>query len=269
MSIIAGNTVIEAGEGTDRIRGLGLIVNVIVEELKKDWKETLRQVAEIGYDYLEFRGYYGDDIAYFKKFMQEIGLKPLAAGDSIEQLKKEDVLKRMIDESLYLGKKYLICYKLDAGAYKTADDFKKAAADLNAIGEKVTRAGLCFAFHNHDKEFVPVQDHLSGYDLLVQETDSQRVALLLDIYWAIKGGADPLILLQRYPERFELFHVKDMDKTPEQLFTCPGNGIIDFPRIFAQAKKTNVQYYTVEVDKASDPFQCIQDSYTYLKQLRF
>ncbi len=76
-------------------------------------------------------------------------------------------------------------------------------------------------------------------------------------------------LLKNYPDRFELFHVKDMDKTPEKSFTCPGYGSIDFKKIFAQAKKTNIKHYIVEIDETANPITCVQDSISYLKKLRY
>ncbi|GEO11891.1 sugar phosphate isomerase/epimerase family protein [Segetibacter aerophilus] len=248
-----------------------MIVNVIGDELKKDWQGTLRTVAEIGYDNLEFSGYYGDNREQFKKFMKDIGLKPLSAGSSLGQMKKEDALKKMIDDALYLEKKYLVCYWpwMDSGDNKKLDDFKKAADEMNKLGEQVNKAGLRFAFHNHDKEFVEVAGYKWGYEVFLKETDPSKVAMLLDLYWITKGGGDPVQLLQQYPKRFELFHVKDMDKTSEKSFTCPGYGIIDFKRIFAEAKKAGVKHYIVEIDKAPNPMQCIKDSYAYLNNLRF
>lgn len=71
--------------------------------------------------------------------------------------------------------------------------------------------------------------------------------MLLDLYWVTKGGGDLIHLLKNYPDRFELFPVKDMDKTPEKSFTCPGHGIIDFKKIFSEAKKTNIKHYIVEI----------------------
>jgi sugar phosphate isomerase/epimerase len=103
----------------------------------------------------------------------------------------------------------------------------------------------------------------------LKETDPAKVAMLLDLYWITKGGGDPVELLKQYPDRFELFHVKDMDKTSEKSFTCPGYGIIDFKKIFAEAKKAGVKHYIVEIDKAEQPVTCIKDSFSYLKSLRF
>ena len=255
-----------------KLKSIGLIVNVLQAELKKDWEQTFRKVAAIGYTQLEFNQYYGTDVTYFKKFLKQLGLKPLAGGSAMAQMRKEDELKRIIEEALQLDKEYLVCYWpwMDDGRNKKLDDFKKASDDLNRVGEFCDKAGLRLAFHNHDQEFVKVDGGYQwGYDVLMKETDPAKVCMLLDLYWCAKGGGDAIEILKKYPGRIEMFHVKDMDNTPEKLYTCPGYGTINFKKIFAQSAKSGVKHYTVEIDNHPNPMQCVEDSYRYLKALRF
>src|SRR5450432_1132949 len=188
-----------------RLPAIGLIPSVIEDELKRDWKATLRQVAEIGYTYLEYGRYFGDSPVAFKKFMKEIKLRSLAGGGGMKEMIKEDALKKMIDNALELEKKYLICYWpwMDNGNNKKLDDFKQAAENLNKIGEQCHKGGIRFAFHNHDKEFVPVEGYDWGYEVIMKQTDPRQVAMLLDLYWITKGGADPIRFLDQYPGRFD------------------------------------------------------------------
>jgi len=271
IGLLAGNNLLQAEDGSRRLKEVGLIVGVLQKELKADWEGTLRNVAAMGYTHLEFGNYYGKSAATFKQFLKEVELKPLAGGSSMAEMKKDGVLNKMIEEANFFEKKYLVCYWpwMDSGENKKLDDFKKAAEDLNNLGELCNKNGIRLAMHNHDKEFVPVQGHEWGYEVLLKETDPVKVAMLLDLYWVTKGGGDPIRLLKNYPDRFELFHVKDMDKTPEKSFTCPGYGSIDFKKIFAQAKKTNIKHYIVEIDQTANPMTCIQDSISYLKKIRY
>jgi sugar phosphate isomerase/epimerase len=271
LGVLAGNTFLQPEEGTRQLKEIGLILGVLRKELKTDWEGTLRKVAAMGYTHLEFGNHYGESTASFKKFLKEVGLKPLASGSAMAQMKKEEVLNKMVDEALFFEKKYLVCYWpwMDSGDNKKLDDFKKAAEDLNNLGELCNQKGIRLAMHNHDKEFVPVQGYKWGYEVLLKETDPAKVVMLLDLYWVTKGGGDPVQLLKQYPDRFELFHVKDMDKTPKKSFTCPGYGSIDFKKIFAQAKKTNIKHYIVEIDETENPITCVQDSIFYLKKLRY
>jgi sugar phosphate isomerase/epimerase len=126
---------------------------------------------------------------------------------------------------------------MDSGDNKKLDDFKKAADEMNKLGEQVNKSGLRFAFHNHDKEFVGVEGYKWGYEVFLKETDPEKVAMLLDLYRITKGGGDPVQLLKQYSNRFEIFHLKDMDKTSEKSFTCPGYGIIDFNKFLQRQKK--------------------------------
>lgn len=253
------------------IKDLGLITGVISRELKEDYKKTLTRVSEIGYKYLEFGNYMGPSPEEFKSFLNDLGIIPLAGGSSMAQMIQEDELKKMVDAALSLNKKYMVCYWpwMDDGNNKKLDDFKQAAERLNRLGEQCNQMGIRFAFHNHDKEFVPVQGYQWGCEVLLEETDPNLAVMELDLYWITKGGGDPLVLFDKYPGRFEIFHVKDMENTPEKLYTCPGYGIIDFASIFAQSKKAGVKYYVVEIDQYPEPMQCVEDSFQYLKSLKF
>lgn len=122
-----------ATPGKQRLKSIGLITNVIQNELKNDWQATLLKVAAIGYRHLEFGKYYGNDRQEFKHFLKEHRLMPLAGGTAMSQMRKEDKLKKMIDDALYLDKKYLVCYRpwMDDGNNKKLDDFKKAAHEID------------------------------------------------------------------------------------------------------------------------------------------
>jgi sugar phosphate isomerase/epimerase len=255
----------------DRLKEIGLIPNVIQKEIRSDWRETLRKVAEIGYNNLEFENFRGVDPKEIKSFLKEINLKPLSSGSVMAQMNKEDLLKKMIDDALFMEKKYLICYWpwRDGGENKKLDDFKKTSEDLNRVGELCKQGGIQFAYHNHDKEFVPVDGYQWGYEVFLNETDPKLVKALLDLYWITKAGGDPISMFEKFPGRFELLHVKDMDNTDKKMYTCPGSGVIDFGKIFSHAGNAGVKHYIVEIDRNDQPMDCIKSSYTYLKALRF
>ena len=263
-SLISCNTV-------HRIKKLGLITGVIREEIRKDYKSALRKVADIGYNYLEIGSYLGPSLEEFKDFLREINLIPIAGGSSMADLLNEEKLGNMVNDALALGKEYFVCYWpwLDDGENKKLDDFKTVSDRLNRLGEQCKKLGIKFALHNHEKEFVPVEGYKWGYEVILNNTDPDLVDMQLDLYWIIYGGGDPLYLFDNYPGRYKMFHVKDMDNTSEKLYTCPGYGVIDFAEIFARSKDAGVEYYIVEIDRHPEPMQCIEDSYNYLKKLRF
>jgi sugar phosphate isomerase/epimerase len=105
------------------------------------------------------------------------------------------------------------------------------------------------------------------YDILLNETDKELVKMELDLYWVGKAGKDAIAMFNQHPGRFPLWHVKDMDNTPDKAFTEVGNGTINFKKIFASANKAGLKYFFVEQDKTpGDPFVSITKSIGYIKK---
>jgi sugar phosphate isomerase/epimerase len=251
-----------------RIDEIGLQVYTIRNALKNDWESTLRQVAAIGYNTLEMGDYYGESVASFKQFLKEINLKVLSGGGNTGELRNG--ADAVIQKSLEMGKEYVVCFWpwSDSPEGKTLDDWKRLAADLNTIGEKVKKAGLTFAYHNHNLEF-KLTDGIIPYDILLDNTDPALVYMEIDLYWIIKGGQMPIPYLKKYPGRFPLWHVKDMDNTPERGFACVGEGIINFPEIFNYAETAGLKHIFVEEDEPKDEMACARVSHDYLQAMRY
>lgn len=251
-----------------QIDEIGLQVYTIRNSLKNDWQAALRQVAAIGYNTLEMGGFYGESADSFKQFLQEIGLKVLAGGGSIGELRSNP--DEIIKKALEMGQEYVVCFWpwSDSPEGKTVDDWKRLAADFNGIGEKVKKAGLTFAYHNHDLEF-KLTDGKIPYDILLDNTDPALVFMEIDIYWILKGGQAPIPYLKKYPGRFPLWHVKDMDNTAERGFACVGEGIVNFPEIFNYAETAGLRHIFVEQDQPKDEMACARASHDYLRAMRY
>lgn len=248
---------------------IGLITGVIRDVIREDFRMAFRRVAEIGYTHLEIGGYYGESPEWFRDFLIELGLKPIAGGADLHTLMRET--QHLIDESLIMGKKYLVCYWpwLTDAMNISLDEMKEAAENLNHLGEKCRQNGLRFAWHNHDREFIE-REGVIPFEYLCENTDPELVTVEMDMYWVVKGGADPLYYLQKYPGRFELWHIKDMDDTEEQFFIEVGQGIIDWESIFRKTEVAGMKYFFVEQDTTRiDPMESIRISYEYLKNAPF
>ena len=103
---------------------------------------------------------------------------------------------------------------------------------------------------------------------LVERTEAALVDFELDTYWTYKAGHNPVRYFERYPGRFRLVHVKDMDDTPRRGFTEVGRGVIDFQTILAAADRAGVRYYLVEQDETrGSALDSIAASYAYLRAL--
>ena len=256
----------------DPLKDFGLITNVVQHMMEEDHRGTMSFLADLGYKYLEFGGSYGEEPRELLKFMQGIGLKPLAGGAGVAQLQGED-LDKIIDGCLELEKKYLICYWpwMDGGQDPTWDKVKFAVDQFQMIGEKCRDTGLRFAFHNHDQEFMKLEGE-TIYDYILDQTDPELVAMELDLYWAHKGGADVREYFRRYPGRFEILHVKDSYDSPDnRSFACVGSGIIDFEDIFTYRKEGGFKHLVVEHDNpgAAHEKECARSSIAHLNSLNF
>ncbi|MDD2380618.1 MAG: TIM barrel protein, partial [Mariniphaga sp.] len=130
---------------------------------------------------------------------------------------------------------------------------------FNQVGEKCNAKGIRFGYHNHSNEFTTVLEGKPVYDWMLELTDPEKVMFQLDLYWIVVGGKDPLDYFDRYPGRFELWHLKDEKELGE-------SGKMDFESIFAQRQKSGAKYGIVEVEKYNfEPLESCRISLEFLK----
>jgi sugar phosphate isomerase/epimerase len=240
------------------------IIGGVPKDAAGDWQKSLRHMAEIGYTQLEGRP--RGDVDGYLKFLKEIGLTLVSCGVDFGKKLKPDWL----DVAKASKARYATIFWpwFYAPATITVPQVKEIADQLNKCGEHAKAAGLKLAVHNHDRDF-RILEGKPVFDHLLEMTKPELVAVELDIYWAVKAGVDPLEYFKRYPGRFELFHVKDMDKTPEKLQAAVGSGTIDFARIFDKSEQAGVKHYIVELEGPCANTKGAEDSVRYLKELRF
>ena len=261
-------------------RYIGLQLYTVRAAMEKDPAGTLAQLAKIGYTSVEGATYTGSQKFYgmtpqaFAALLKQNGL---IMPSSHYRLGEEQMngapaqgtmlhgWDRAVDDAAAAGVKYMVCAYLSEPERGNLDHYKYVADQLNKAGERCQKAGLQLCYHNHDFEFA-AQDGKLPYDLLLA-TDKKLVKMELDLYWVTKAGHDPLTLLKQHPGRFPLWHVKDMDRTPQRAFTEVGNGSIDFKRIFAHASEAGLQYFFVEQDATpGSPFDSVTQSIAYIKK---
>lgn len=250
-----------------KLKNIGFISGIIGRELKGDWKAVLRQAASFGYTEIETGNFLGDSDESYLDFMKEIGLTPIAGGINFNATDKE--LQKSLELLRNLQMKIAVVYWpwYTGGPFKL-EDCVKSAERLNYLGKFCHKNGFTFCWHNHDKEFIPMEKGLP-FDFLMSNTDKSTVSCELDLYWVKKGGGDPLKVMQNYPGRFRILHVKDMAPGEKMDFECPGSGIIDFRPLFREAHKQGIKHYFVERDNVPDGLACLKSASEYLKNLRF
>ena len=256
---------------------VGLQLFTVRDAMGKDPKAALAKVASLGYNAVEGATYTGSQLFYnmsgaeYARTLKDNGLIAPSShymlGESMDAKGTiSNEWNKAVDDAAAVGTKYMVCAYLLDPERGTLDHYKATADKFNKAAEVCKKAGIQFCYHNHDFEF-EAQDGKYPFDILLENTDKNLVKFELDLYWASRANQDPLALFNRYPGRFPLWHVKDMDKSADKKITEVGNGSIDFKRIFAQSKKAGLDYFFVEQDICpGDPFVSIQQSITYLKK---
>ena len=246
----------------------GIILNTVRHEMTQNIRGTLSQLARMGYRYVE-GNYYGESAAKYAEVLKDVGLKCIVGGSSMSSLQKD--MRTWLETAETLEYKYITCYWpwLTSAENLTYDECMETAQRLNEVGRQVKAAGFRFTWHNHDKEFIEIREK-TAFELLIENTDPDWVGVQMDLYWVRKGGANPLDLFEKYPGRFELFHVKDMDDTEEEEITCVGEGQIDFQEIFDHAKHAGMEYAMVEHEDTEEGkgIDCARTSIKHLDTIR-
>lgn len=247
-----------------RLDRIGIQLYTLRREMERSVETTLARVAKIGYREVEFAGYFDKNPREIRALLERYGLAAPAAHAPFPALR--DGWDRVLDAANEIGHVYVVVAWIPADQRQELDGYRRAAELFNRAGESARAAGLQFAYHNHDFEFVPTAGQIP-YDVLLAETDPALVQLELDLYWITNGGHDPFTYFDRYPGRFPLVHVKDMDAGGRMVDV--GAGTIDFPAIFARSEQAGIQHYFVEHDQPAVPFDTARASYEYLRQLEF
>lgn len=257
----------EADGSAARLDRIGIQLYTVRQQFARDPEATLARLGEIGFREVEFAGYPPGNPQAIRGMLERHGLR---APSSHVALRTADAdWERTLDQAAQIGQRHVVVASVAPSERQTADDWKRIAARFNQAGHAARRHGMQFCYHNHDFEFVPL-DGVIPYDLLLAETDPRLVQLELDLFWITKGGKDPLEYFAKWPGRFPLVHVKDMDASPGRFFADVGTGVIDFRRIFRQAGQAGIQHYFYEQDETpGSPLDSAKASYEYLRGLRF
>jgi sugar phosphate isomerase/epimerase len=247
---------------------IGLQLWSVRADMSEDAEATIRQIGEIGYDFVEAAGYadgkfYGMEPLEFKKVLNENGLRFLSShtGQNLPDEENWDQTMQWWETCIAAhakaGVKYIVQPSMDEKGYGSLEDLQRYCDYFNTIGEMCAAEGIEFGYHNHDKEFETV-DGITRYDYMLQNTDPDKVFFQIDLYWITVGGKDPVDYFEEYPGRFTLWHVKDEKELGE-------SGMMDFERMFAKAKQSGMKHIIVEVERYNfEPLVSVEKSYDFL-----
>jgi sugar phosphate isomerase/epimerase len=256
----------------------GIQLYTLKEIFPKDIARTLALVANTGFKEVEAFGYgdgkiFGMPYADFARHAKQEGLKVVSGHYFTGQASPESKgtlvndWERTVADAKEAGQKYMTISWLHPTERKSMDDYKKIFDLLNTSGEVCKKYGIQLAYHNHDFEFDTV-DGKVPYDEMLASVDPKLVVMEMDLYWVVYSQKDPLAYFDKYPGRFPLWHVKDMDKQERKLNADVGSGSIDFKSIFAKRKQAGLHHFFLEQETFVNPVEeSIKNGYNYLKSI--
>ncbi|MTH14032.1 sugar phosphate isomerase/epimerase [Flavobacterium sp. LC2016-01] len=253
---------------------IGLQLYTLRDELPKDVKSTLEKVAKAGYTTVETYGFsikdqfWGLSPKELKKILDDNDLKAVSGHYNLGSYLYDGNTAELIaaiEAAKVLKNEFLTVPWVDEHFRKSIDNYKTIALRLNEAAKMCKKAGLKLAYHNHDFEFQK-HDGVTGYEILLKETDKDLVYFELDLYWVARSGNDSLKLFNENPGRFKMWHIKDMDKANQALNTEIGSGLIDFKPLFAAAKQSGMIHFFVEQENNYVPnaFESIKTSSDFI-----
>lgn len=284
----------------------GIQLFTIPKLVSEDFVGTLKKLAGLGYQEIEFFGpydfsasetiqgwvalagqlgisknaFYGKSVKETASLLSDLGLRSPSVHLDLMTMRKQ--IRPALEALKTLGTKYVAIPALMGQPLSTADDYKRFAEEFNSFGKIMKEYGMIFVYHNHGYEHA-VRDGQVPMDLLLSLTDPNYVAFELDIFWMQAAGADPVTYLKKYPGRFKLMHVKDAAEkvrfsgdgsTADQWMPLfpkmadPGKGVFDLPGIISAGKKAGVEHFFLERDLTPTPEETLSGSIKYFGNLK-
>ena len=261
----------------------------LLENTPENFKNVMQQVKDLGYDGVELAGLYGLEPEFVKKTLAEVGLTPISAHVAFDEMMND--LDKVIADYSAIGVKFLVMpYMAEEYRPVNPEGFAKFLPMLNEVGEKIHKAGMTFLYHNHDFEFVKLEDGRWGYDAMFEAIPHDNLMPELDTCWCDVATGDAPGFIRKYTDRIPVVHLKDYIKKGEVKnmykligieteeaegdtgyfgFRPVGFGQMIWEDILPAALDAHAQWVVVEQDEHYDmePMECARRSREYLKIL--
>ena len=236
----------------------------IREDAAKDLPGVLKAVAKMGYDGVEFAGYYGHSAQDIRAMLDDNGLKMAGTHIGLNTL-MGDQLEPTMEFNRILGNKFLIVPGLSSERTNSKAAWQETARIFNDISAKVLPHGFQTGYHNHHTEFHEMEGELP-WDIFFGNTEKE-VVMQFDTGNAMHGGADAIPFLERYPGRATTVHLKEY--APNNDKALVGEGDIPWGRIFELCESSaGTEWYIVEQESyAYPPLECVDRCLQNLRQM--
>lgn len=228
---------------------VGLQLYTLRDLTKQDFIGTIRKAAEIGYQAVEFAGFFDTPAKEVKSVLEGLGLAAPSAHIGLNFKEPDKIasdLAREIDYAQELGLSYIITPWAPLPDQPTEADVDKLASILETAARQVREAGLTYGYHNHDFEFKqvngkPIMDHL------LERIPAELLVAEFDLGWVHMGGYKPVDYVSRYAGRVPLAHFKDFGQGRRD--TEIGRGVVDLKSVLDVAEQAGIRYFIVEQEE--------------------
>lgn len=263
---------------------IGIQLYTVGEPMRKDAAGTLKTLRKIGFREVESAGFGTYSAKQFRKLLDDADLTCPSAHLNFDLGDPGPVF----EDAHAIGARYAtssMLHALMAGSTPAGkneklamslDEAKRTAEFVNRLGEKAKRADLQYVYHNHAFEFVDQGDGVTGYDVLLRETDPNLVQFEIDCGWMVSAGRNPIDYFKAHPGRFPLIHVKDFlpktgaDADEKMRGAELGHGVIDYKPILAAAKQAGLRHYFAEQEgpfERMSQLEAAKVAYGYLRSI--
>ncbi|MGB6152786.1 MAG: sugar phosphate isomerase/epimerase [Pricia sp.] len=250
---------------------VGLQLYSLRDQFKDDVPGALSLIHDWGITKIEGGGTYGLPMKEYEALLKKNDLEMVSVGASFEDLEHDP--QKVILNAKSFGAKYVMCAWVPHDDNKwDLEETQHATKVFNTAGKLLKENGITLAYHPHGYEFRPYKDG-TLFDYMAQ--NATDFTFELDVFWAQHGGADPLALMKKYPDKFSLMHLKDMEKGVEgnntghedvETNVVLGTGQIDIAGTVAEAQKLGIEYMFIE-DESSKVVEQVPQSLAYLESL--
>ena len=245
---------------------IGIQLYSLRDQMKEDFEGTLKKVSEIGYDCVEFAGYYDYSAEELKQILDKYGL----TAPTVHQRHDEflENCQGKMDFLKTLGVKYIAFPGVWIENFKTHEEYPQIVKDINYVCDMAKKNGFEVLYHNHSHEFSTFEDKYN-LEWLIEDTG---VMPELDVCWARFAGLNPAEYMLKYKDHMPVVHMKDFTYNEDKSYPVMrplGDGEVDITSVLKSAEEIGSEYLIVEQDNFTDidAFDAIEKSFKYLKEL--
>jgi sugar phosphate isomerase/epimerase len=243
---------------------IGLQLYSVRKACEEDLPGTLKAVASMGYDGVEFAGYYGRSAEELRRMLDDVGLQVCGTHIELSALEGEE-FERTVAYNKTLGNKFLVVPGLPKERASSRSAWLETASAFNDVAAKLKPLGMYTGYHNHHTEFAPMEGEMP-WDTLFGNT-AEEVVMQIDLGNCLHGNADPVQFLERYPGRALTVHLKEYSSTNDRALI--GEGDVRWQDVFRLCETSGkTQWYIVEQESyAYPPLECVDRCLQALRKM--